>query len=181
MKRVSADKFVGCKGTVKGSTHPFYLVFVTVLFVILTIFALTLYMQFRKNINMTAVWIAYGASSAVLAAIYLYGKIVQITVRNKVCFAVYEDYLVVYANPKFLIWGYYNIDFSEIKGFTFIPKIMDGAKAPYTPSDLLNYGKLELIIEGGKILKVPIADIASARKLLDEAFALNETPFARCI
>ncbi len=138
-------------------------------------------MQFRKNINMTAVWIAYGACSAVLAAVYLYGKIVQITVRNKVCFAVYEDYLVVYANPKFLIWGYYNIDFSEIKGFTFIPKIMDGAKAPYTPSDLLNYGKLELIIEGGKILKVPIADIAAARKLLDEAFALNETPFARCI
>ncbi len=112
MKRVSADKFVGCKGTVKGRTHPFYLVFVTVLFVILTIFALTLYMQFRKNINMTAVWIAYGACSAVLAAVYLYGKIVQITVRNKVCFAVYEDYLVVYANPKFLIWGYYNIDFS---------------------------------------------------------------------
>ncbi len=102
MKRVSADKFVGCKGTVKGRTHPFYLVFVTVLFVILTIFALTLYMQFRKNINMTAVWIAYGACSAVLAAVYLYGKIVQITVRNKVCFAVYEDYLVVYATPNFL-------------------------------------------------------------------------------
>jgi len=71
--------------------------------------------------------------------------------------------------------------FFLIKGFTFIPKIMDGAKAPYTPSDLLNYGKLELILEGGKILKVPIADIAAARKLLDEAFALNETPFARCI
>ncbi len=119
MKRVSADKFVGCKGTVKGRTHPFYLVFVTVLFVILTIFALTLYMQFRKNINMTAVWIAYGASSAVLAAVYLYGKIVQITVRNKVCFAVYEDYLVVYANPKIFDLGILQYRFFRNQRFYF--------------------------------------------------------------
>lgn len=126
---------------------------------------------------MFAVWIAYGCVMFVLLIIYVYGKIVQAKVRARVCLAVYEDYLVVYANPKFFEWAYYNIEFSEIKGYVFIPVKMNGAKEPYMQGDLLNYGSLNLELEDGKAVKVLIGDIAAARELLNEFLPVKETPY----
>ena len=175
MNKVSTDKFINAKGTVNGRLHLFYPVFVFALAVIVTIGAITFQIQFKDAVNMTSIWIAYGCIVFIVVLIYVYGKIVQIKVRTRVCLALYEDYLIVYTNPKFFKWAYYSVEFSEIKGYVFIPKKMDGAKTPYLPSDLLNFGNLELVLEDDRIVKVPIEDIATARELLNEFLPVEET------
>ncbi|MDE5942946.1 MAG: hypothetical protein K2H30_01895 [Clostridia bacterium] len=177
MKKVFVDNFINAKGTVKGRLHLFFTVFVFALAVILTIGAIMLYVQFKDAINMFAVWITYGCIMFFLLLIYVYGRIVQAKVRARVCLAVYEDYLVVYAHTKLFEWAYYNIDFSEINGYIFIPVKMHGAKRPYLQGDLLNYGNLELSLEHDKTVKVPIEDIATARELLNEFLPVKETPY----
>lgn len=54
---------------------------------------------------------------------------------------------------------------------------MQGAKRPYLQSDLLNYGNLELLLKDGKTVKVPIEDIETARKLLNDFLPVNEIPY----
>ena len=178
MNKVLTNSFINTKGTVKGRLHLFYTVFVFALAAILTICVVMLYIQFKEAINMTAVWIAYGCIMFVLLSIYVYGRIVQAKVRARVCLAVYEDYLVAYSRTKLFQWAYYNIEFSEIKGYIFIPVKMHGAKRPYLQCDLLNYGNLVLALEDDKLVKVPIEDIATARKLLNECLPVNETPYS---
>ena len=178
MRKVSVHNFIGPKGTVKGRLQLFYTVFVFALAAILTICAIMLQLQFKDAVNMAAIWIAYGCIMLVLILVYVYGRIMQIKARTRVCLAVYDDYLVVYANPKFFDWAYYNIEFSEINSYVFIPKKMDGAKPPYLPIDLLNYGSLKLTLEDGKTVKVPIEDIATARELLNEFLPVEETPYS---
>ena len=114
MNKISAVNFIDAKGTVKGRLYQFYTVFVYALATILTIGAVMLHTQFRNEINMTAVWIAYGCITFFLLLIYVYGRIVQTKVRRRVCLGVYDDYLIVYAHTKMFEWAYYNIEFSEI-------------------------------------------------------------------
>lgn len=177
MNKVFSVNFNNSKGTVKGRLHLFYTVFVFVLAAIFTICAIMLQMQFKNAVNMFAVWIIYGCITFVLLLIYVYGRIVQAKIRKRVCLAVYEDFLVVYAQTKLFRWAYYNIEFSEITEYIFIPVKMQGAKRPYLQSDLLNYGNLELLLKDGKTVKVPIEDIETARKLLNDFLPVKETPY----